>query len=208
VRPGHDALARELGTEGRATRGRIPPGNAEVLAPGANRRGWNLYLSHHISAWRREGIRVVFFVREIPGTIHNLFVVSGPSSRMSLFGPRRNPGDFNCARVHRGEHYVGGDIRPYPVRYDFRVIHGEAEVRPGRPILVLDDYGADPDEYTTMETFYIFPVSEWVRVALIIGNRERSIFLWREEDRNKSRMYKQRVGTVVHGFADAVPAEA
>ncbi len=125
---------------------------------------------------------------------------------MGLFGPSRGPRDWNCARVHRGEYSVGGDIRPYGVRHDFQVIHGEAEVRPGWPILVLDDDGRDPYEYAELETVYIFPVSAWVRVRLTVGKRSEIISLWREEDRTKSRMYKQRVRNPIRGFADTEPA--
>lgn len=116
-----------------------------------------------------------------------------------LLGPERGPHDFNCARVHRGQYTVGGDIRPWAVRHDFRILHGEATIKPGKSIVVSNDDGSDST--SILETFYIFPQSPYVRLDLEQTRGRTTMNLWREEDRRKSRIYKQRLATRSLGFA-------
>ena len=108
----------------------------------------------------------------------------------SLFGPKKGPRDFNCARVHRGVYVADTNEYARGVEVGFRILHGEAVIKRGRPLSV---YEPDPRRFTKLETFYIFPQSPWVRVELKNSRGSRSIFLWREEDRQKSRMFKMRL---------------
>ena len=112
---------------------------------------------------------------------------------------KRGISDFHCARVHRGEYHGGGDVRPRAVRHDFRILHGEATIKPGRSIEVADDDGSGAR--SILETYYIFPKTDYVRVLLNEGREQKTMNLLREEDRTKSRMYKQRVATRRLGFA-------
>lgn len=118
----------------------------------------------------------------------------------SLFGPQRGSRDFNCARVHRGAYLIGTNQYTRYVEHDFRIIHGEAEIRTGRPVRV--QYGLEEETCrpTDLETFYIFPTSEYVRLWIEDSHKGRSIFLWREEDRTKSRMFKQRIANPILRF--------
>ena len=120
----------------------------------------------------------------------------------SLFGPKKGPRDFNCARVHRGEYLTGTNQFTRQVRHDFQVIHGEADVTPGRSVRV--QYGLEEETCspTVLETFYIFPKSPCARVRIKDNRGSKVITLFREEDRNKSRMWKARILNPILGFAD------
>lgn len=108
----------------------------------------------------------------------------------SLFAPKQGPRDFNCARVYRGQYLADTNQYTRTVTLDFQVLRGEAVVKRGRPIRV---YEPDPDTVAMIDTFYIYPRSPWVRIQVKNGRwGRRSIFLFREEDRRKSRMFKQR----------------
>ena len=121
-------------------------------------------------------------------------------------GRKRGPYVFHCARVHRGEYRSGGDVRSRAVRHDFKILHGEATIKPGRSVVVANDDGRGSS--SILETYYIFPMSDYVRVLLNEGREEKTMNLMREEDRTKSRMYKQRLATRRLGFAPESATES
>ena len=108
----------------------------------------------------------------------------------SLFAPKQGPRDFNCARVHRGEYIADTNQYARLVTVDFQILHGDAVVKHGRPIQI---YEPDADRFAKLETFFVFPQSQYVRIMLKKGRGSRRINLFREDDRRKSRMFKQRL---------------
>lgn len=108
----------------------------------------------------------------------------------SLFGPKKGPRDFNCARVHRGEYLADTNEYAREVTVDFQILHGDAVVKRGRPIQVHEP---DSNTVAKLQTFFIFPRSPYVRVMLKDSHGSRRINLFREDDRRESRMYKQRL---------------
>ncbi len=124
---------------------------------------------------------------------------------MGLFGPTRGPRDFNCARLHRGKYLIDTNQFTRLVTHDFQVIHGDAEVRPGRPISIEYGWEEETRYPAEMETWFIFPVSEKVRVMIEDGRGRRGLWLWKECDRSKSRMYKQRIMNRILRIGDAPP---
>lgn len=108
----------------------------------------------------------------------------------SRFGPKKGPRDFNCARVHRGKYGVDSNEFARDVTVDFQILHGDAVVKRGRPIQVPH---LESQTVATLQTFFIFPKSPYVRVMVKGNHGARRINLFREDDRRKSRMYKQRL---------------
>jgi len=132
-------------------------------------------------------------------------LLSGLAHTMdSLFLPKRRPNDFNCARVHRGEYVVGTNEFTRPVSHDFRILSGEATIVPGRAITV--QYSLEESSTAVLETFFIFPTSPTVRLCVTGPRGKKIMYLFREEDRDKSRMFKQKVANDIIGFKDAEPA--
>jgi len=108
----------------------------------------------------------------------------------SLFGPKMGPRDYNCARVYRGQYLADTNELVRSITVDFQILHGDTVIKLGRSVRV---YEPDPDTFAKLETFYIFPRSQYVRLLIKNGCGSRSIFLFYEGDRRKSRMFKQRL---------------
>lgn len=127
-----------------------------------------------------------------------------------LFFQQPKPGDFNCARVYCGSYIVDTNEYAHKVVHSFRVMHGDADIRPGklvRIIWVLDDVGFETNPTTDLETFYIYPKSPYIRVVVQGLEKERILTLFKAEPGGKSRMWKQKIGRSSFRLVEPVKGE-
>lgn len=128
-------------------------------------------------------------------TIPRLSVIT---ERVETLFPPATP--FSSARLYRGGYVSWTDGDEHEVIHDFRVLSGEALIRKGRPVLISCSAGAGGT--SVLDVFYLYPMSQVVRVGVQDGQGEGHVILYRDVDQSDSGMFKQLTTGRTLGFAD------